>query len=150
MLVGATGSGKSTLVDGIVNYVMGVSFDDPFRFTLVQLEEEEKRTHNQAVSQTEWITVYKIAPQQGSRLDYTLNIIDTPGFGDTRGLEKDQCTVNQIRHLFSEEGAKGVLYIDAVCFIVKAPDARLTASQKYIFSSIMALLVRILNQIYVH
>lgn len=47
MLVGATGSGKSTLVDGIVNYVMGVSFDDPFRFTLVQLEEEEKRTHNQ-------------------------------------------------------------------------------------------------------
>lgn len=72
-------------------------------------------------------------------MDYTLNIIDTPGFGDTRGLERDQCTVNQIRHLFSEEGAKGVLYIDAVCFIVKAPDARLTASQKYIFSSIMAL-----------
>lgn len=47
MLVGATGSGKSTLVDGIINYVMGVSFDDPFRFTLVQLEEEEKKTHNQ-------------------------------------------------------------------------------------------------------
>lgn len=47
MLVGATGSGKSTLVDGIVNFVMGVSFDDPFRFTLVQLEEEEKKTHNQ-------------------------------------------------------------------------------------------------------
>lgn len=47
MLVGATGSGKSTLVDGIVNYVMGVSFDDPFRFTLVQLEEEEKKLHNQ-------------------------------------------------------------------------------------------------------
>lgn len=47
MLVGATGSGKSTLVDGIVNFVMGVSFDDPFRFTLVQLEEEEQKTHNQ-------------------------------------------------------------------------------------------------------
>lgn len=49
MLVGATGSGKSTLVDGIVNFVMGVSFDDPFRFTLVQLEEEEKKTHNQVI-----------------------------------------------------------------------------------------------------
>lgn len=49
MLVGATGSGKSTLVDGIINYVMGVSFDDPFRFTLVQLEEEERKTHNQVV-----------------------------------------------------------------------------------------------------
>lgn len=41
MLVGATASGKSTLVDGIANYVMGVHFDDPFRFTLIQLEKEE-------------------------------------------------------------------------------------------------------------
>lgn len=47
MLVGATGSGKSTLVDGIVNYVMGVSFDDPYRFTLIQLEEEENKIGNQ-------------------------------------------------------------------------------------------------------
>lgn len=42
MLVGATGSGKSTIIDGIVNYVMGVNFDDPFRFTLMQLEEEKE------------------------------------------------------------------------------------------------------------
>lgn len=47
MLVGATGSGKSTLVDGIVNYIMGVSFDDPFRFTVVTLEDEEKKENNQ-------------------------------------------------------------------------------------------------------
>lgn len=47
MLVGATGSGKSTLVDGIVNYVLGVRFNDPFRFTLVQLEEEENKVENQ-------------------------------------------------------------------------------------------------------
>lgn len=39
MLVGATGSEKSTMLEGIVNYAMGVKFDDPFRFTL---EEEHK------------------------------------------------------------------------------------------------------------
>lgn len=50
MLVGATGSGKSTLVDGIVNYIMGVSFDDPFRFRIVTLEEEEKKSHNQVLN----------------------------------------------------------------------------------------------------
>lgn len=50
MLVGATGSGKSTLVDGIVNYIMGVSFDDPFRFRIVTLEEEEKNSHNQVLN----------------------------------------------------------------------------------------------------
>lgn len=93
----------------------------------------------QAISQTEWITVYKIAPQKGSRLNYTLNIIDTPGFGDARGIERDQGIVDQIRYLFSSQGGKGVLFVDAVCFIVKAPDARLTVSQKYMFSSIMSL-----------
>lgn len=93
----------------------------------------------QALSQTKWITVYKIMPRDGSRLTYTLNIIDTPGFGDTRGIDSDQGTIDQIRQLFSETGAKGVLFLDAVCFIVKAPDARLTISQKYIFSSMMSL-----------
>lgn len=73
-------------------------------------------------------------PRADSRLQYSLNIIDTPGFGDTRGIERDQATIDQIRQLFSETGAKGVLHLDAVCFIVKAPDARLTVSHKYIFS----------------
>lgn len=60
MLVGATGSGKSTLVDGIVNHVMGVSFEDPFRFTLVTLEEEERKTHNQVYPSLPVIDLYFI------------------------------------------------------------------------------------------
>lgn len=83
--------------------------------------------------------MYTIFPTEGSRLNYTLKIIDTPGFGDTRGVDRDHDIVDQIRHLFSAEGDQGVLYIDAVCFIAKAPDARLTASQKYIINSIMSL-----------
>lgn len=47
MLVGEIGSGKSTLIDGIVNYVVGVNFDDPFRFTLVKEEEEGETTYTQ-------------------------------------------------------------------------------------------------------
>lgn len=93
----------------------------------------------QAVSQTEWITVYKIFPTAGSRIDYPLNIIDTPGFGDTRGIERDHIIVDQIRHLFSASDEQSVSFIDAVCFIVKAPDARLTVVQRYIFNSIMSL-----------
>lgn len=47
---------------------------------------------------------------------------------------------DQIRQLFSSsEDEKGVSFLDAVCFIVKAPDARLTISQRYIFNSIMSL-----------
>ena len=83
--------------------------------------------------------MYKVFPKDGSRLNYTLRIIDTPGFGDTRGIKRDEGIVDQIRHLFSEKGDRGVSFIDAVCFIVKAPDARLTVVQKYIFKSIMSL-----------
>lgn len=93
----------------------------------------------QALSQTEWITIYTINPEQGCRLDYRLHIIDTPGFGDTRGLQRDQQIVEQVRALFSASGAKGVACIDAICFLIKAPDARLTAIQTYIFQQIMAL-----------
>lgn len=42
LLVGASGSGKSKLVDGIINYVSGVRFDDPFRLTHVQCEVENE------------------------------------------------------------------------------------------------------------
>lgn len=50
MLVGATGSGKSTLVDGIVNYITGVSFEDTFRFTAVSSEDDETKTDNQVLT----------------------------------------------------------------------------------------------------
>lgn len=41
--------------------------------------------------------------------------------------------------MLSSDSDEGIFFIDAVCFIVKAPDARLTVSQKYIFSSILSL-----------
>lgn len=93
----------------------------------------------QALSQTEWITVYKIYPSVGSRVHYTINIIDTPGFADTRGIIRDQKIEDQIKTLFTEENDKGMLFIDAVCFIAKAPDSRLNEAQKYVFRTVMSL-----------
>lgn len=50
MLVGATGSGKSTLINGLANYLFEVNWEDDFRFTLVNLEqEEEKRQADQVI-----------------------------------------------------------------------------------------------------
>ena len=74
-----------------------------------------------------------------TKLDYALHIVDTPGFGDTRGVQRDQEIIDQIRKLFLLPGDKGIACLDAVCFLVKAPDARLTHSQKYILNAILSL-----------
>ncbi|CAC5383634.1 unnamed protein product [Mytilus coruscus] len=140
MMVGATGSGKSTLINGMANYMMGVNFEDPFRFTLINLENSEmEKERDQAVSQTEWVTCYTLNRNLSDRVNFTVNLIDTPGFGDTRGLDNDKKIVEQIRELFVSAGQKGVATLDAVCFILKAPDARLTTTQRYIFESVLSL-----------
>lgn len=56
MLVGATGSGKSTLIDGFANYLFEVNWEDDFRFTLVNLEDEEKRRHKDQVTIFSYLT----------------------------------------------------------------------------------------------
>lgn len=93
----------------------------------------------QTKSQTEWITSYTINLTSGSQIYFTLNIIDTPGFGDTRGIERDHQIVDQIRELFNTPGGQGVAVLDAVCFVTQAPLARLSATQKYIIDSILSI-----------
>ncbi|KAK7895238.1 hypothetical protein WMY93_020563 [Mugilogobius chulae] len=42
MVMGATGAGKSTLINGMINYILGVQWTDPYRFKLVV----ERRNHS--------------------------------------------------------------------------------------------------------
>ncbi|XP_041349194.1 twitchin-like [Gigantopelta aegis] len=139
MMIGATGSGKSTLIDGMANHLLGVKWEDDFRFIMIDLTaEEEEKKGRQTVSQTNWITSYRLHPKISS-VKYILNIIDTPGFGDTRGIERDKELVEQIQAFFTTEGVKGIETIDAICFVTQAPLARLTPTQTYIFDAILSI-----------
>lgn len=60
MLVGATGSGKSTLINGLANYLFEVNWEDDFRFTLVNLEQEEKNAKKIRLSFSPFIKVVQI------------------------------------------------------------------------------------------
>ncbi|CAH3036311.1 unnamed protein product, partial [Porites lobata] len=82
LLIGATGSGKSTLINGMANYIMGVKWEDDFRFQLVIDDPKVSKSR----SQTQYITAYTFYPMEGSALSSKLTVIDTPGFGDSEGL----------------------------------------------------------------
>ncbi|EFX70703.1 hypothetical protein DAPPUDRAFT_30443, partial [Daphnia pulex] len=133
LMLGATGSGKSTLINAMVNYVLGVEWDDDFRFKLI----DEPADKSQAYSQTDLVTTYDLYEMKGSRLNYSLTVVDTPGFGDTRGLEKDKKIMQQIQDYF--QCRHGIQQLEAVCFVVQSSLPRLTATQKYIFDSILSI-----------
>ena len=134
MLVGATGAGKSTLIDSIANYIMGVDWEDKYRFKLIS----EETAHDQAKSQTKCITAYTFYKQEGSPLPYTLTVIDTPGFGDTGGPERDKEIVKQIEEFFSTHGDEGIDQLHGIGFVTQAPQARLTPTQRYVFDTILS------------
>ncbi|CAL8325909.1 unnamed protein product [Arctogadus glacialis] len=131
MVLGATGAGKSTLVNRIINYILGVTWDDTFRFKLV----DDGTAKSQAHSQTSEVTVYKLNHREGFQIDYSLTIVDTPGFGHTGGKDKDLLIVPKLQRLFSAK--HGVSEIDAICFVAQASLARLTESQKHVFNSVL-------------
>ena len=129
MVVGQTGSGKTTLLNSLVNYVTGINFDDDFRYVIIN----EDFGRDQSQSQTSDVNVYYIAPHNGNP---PIKIIDTPGFGDTRGIEQDKKITKLIEDKFRDQKSN-IATINAICFVVQASNARLTANQKYIFGSII-------------
>ena len=136
MILGATGAGKTTMINSIANYILGVHWEDDFRFKLLMEAEDDKKS--QAHSQTRWITAYTFHKMEGSTIPYTLTIVDTPGFGDTEGLERDRVIASQIKEFFSLPGENGIDHLDGIGFVTQAALARLTPTQQYIFDSILS------------
>lgn len=133
MVVGATGAGKSTLINGMINYIFGVQWKDDFRFKLIV-----DKVKTQAKSVTSEITSYTIYHMDGARIPYSLTIIDTPGFGDTSGIERDKEITEQIKEFFSLAGDSGINHLNGIGFVTQSALVRLTPTQQYIFDSILS------------
>jgi predicted GTPase len=100
LLMGETGSGKTTMINAMINFILGVEWEDDFRFVLV---DEQVRGASQAHSQTQEVTAYDLHYQDGFRIPFSLTIVDTPGFGDTRGFAQDKKITSAIETLLTQE-----------------------------------------------
>ncbi|PAA57279.1 hypothetical protein BOX15_Mlig019872g1, partial [Macrostomum lignano] len=137
LFVGETGSGKTTLINSMFNYIIGVNFEDKFRFRIITDPKEKSLQKSQSKSQTQWVTAYTFHYREGCQQPFTLTLVDTPGFGDTGGIVNDKKIVDRIREFFSSPA--GIDHLDAVGFVVPSSVARLTPTQRYVFDSILSL-----------
>ena len=134
MMVGATGSG--TLINGMINYLLGVEWDDEFRLKLIH-----EKVKSQTKSVTKWISAYTFHKQNDFQFPYSLTIVDTPGFGDTEGIARDIEIINQIKEFCSLPGEQGIDHLDGIGFVIQGGLSRLTPTQRYIFDSIFSILI---------
>ncbi|XP_018430574.1 PREDICTED: uncharacterized protein LOC108803231 [Nanorana parkeri] len=132
MMVGETGSGKTTLINTMINFIFGVEWMDDHRIQLIAESSEKSQAH----SQTSGVTIYQINHEDEFRIPYSITIIDTPGFGDTRGIQYDEEIMRKIREFFHK---CPFTEIDAICFVVQSSLARLTPTQLYIYDNILSI-----------
>ena len=125
MLLGATGVGKTTIINRMFNYILDVNYTDFFRYQLI-----EETALSETKSQTMDIHKYTI---HHKKFPYILSIIDTPGICSTGGKREDKNTLEKIRYLF--ESGK-VETINAICIVEKYSTVRLTENQIYVLKTI--------------
>ncbi|XP_016116215.1 uncharacterized protein [Sinocyclocheilus grahami] len=130
LMAGETGTGKTTLINTIINYMLGVQRKDKVWFEITDDQSDRTSVH----SQTSSITVYGFYLEDSP---IHLTIIDTPGYGDTRGVELDkQIAVS----LFSLSRFDDCVHeIDAVCLVIMAQQNRLSDRLIYIFDAVQSL-----------
>ncbi|XP_038590336.1 uncharacterized protein LOC119914863 [Micropterus salmoides] len=116
---------------------MGVKWEDDVWFHIVEdKKKKEDEERSQTVSQTSDVMVYQIFGFEGETLPYSLTIIDTPGYGDTRGIKQDDIISQRLLDLFRS----GELHeMDAVGLVLKASVNRLSDRLRYIFDSVASL-----------
>ncbi|MBN3315934.1 STXB protein, partial [Atractosteus spatula] len=76
LVLGTRAHYKAMLINAMFNYILGVSFEDDYRFVVTD------PACSEVDLDTQWMTIYKIVCEKGFRIPYTLTIIDAPAYGE--------------------------------------------------------------------
>ena len=146
LLIGESGSGRTSFLNLLVNcsnvQSMGERFDEVGLTAFNPVNDETLERHTQAEatssdrmsSKTSGAKTYNVHLQRKAE-KFTVGIIDTPGFGGTRGIEADEAHVKKIIDSLEDEQ-----YINCVCLVMNGRLPRMSVNLQYVLSEITAIL----------
>ncbi|RGP62991.1 fibronectin, type 3 [Fusarium sporotrichioides] len=114
VFTGPSGHGQSTQINAFVSYLLGGDFEDFARIMMI-----DDRGTSQTSSQ--FVTCYRIRPFSPLFRGKTMLIVDAPGFGDSKGYQRDAFVMAAMSDLFST-----VSHVNAIFFTCRAMESRTT------------------------
>jgi GTP-binding protein EngB required for normal cell division/predicted solute-binding protein len=156
LIIGRTGAGKSTFINSLIQHFHGLKYEDVRKIAITQnfellnletrttkkfqlkcnIEEfREKQSDcdkGQQCSQTERCNIYTL-----KRAGLTLSLIDTPGLGDTRGMDQDKKNVAYI-----VDGVQQLGDFNSICLVHKSSDIRTDVILKYLIEELKGMLTK--------
>ncbi|RIA87173.1 hypothetical protein C1645_714063 [Glomus cerebriforme] len=153
LLLGETGVGKSTFINAFVNYLKFDSLSDAksdnmdvlisSQFTLSDEHYETKIIKIGDDDSNEQTGKVGMSATQSCRShvfyaeNKLIRLIDTPGIGDTRGIDQDKKNFeNILKHISQHQ------YINGVCILLKPNNSRLTVVFRFCIQELLSHLHR--------
>ncbi len=136
LLLGETGSGKTSFLNLLCNLslIEKLGYTEGAKqlrnFNDIKLENSEASRMESKTGDAKLYCVKLFGLRAG--------VIDTPGFGDTRGTDVDEKHAKKI-----VDALKGEEYVNCVCLIINGRAARMSATLQYVLSEITAILPRV-------
>ena len=148
LILGETGVGKSTWINSFINYMTFADMEDammaknfpvsiPSSFTFID-QGKEKKIQIGERDANEVMEPGKSATKEPRCHSFyagkqVINLIDTPGIGDSEGIQEDKKNFDNIlSHLARYD------QIHAVCILLKPNNSRLTAMFRFCIQELLA------------